>query len=156
MSRMSHNYFWKKQKEILDNCEITPALMQVEAHLYYPQAELRDFLSKERIATQACILGGRDNKAILKESVIEDLAQKCHKSPAQILLRWHTQMNIIVIPGSKTESHTKENINIFDYTSSDEDMTKIATVDKKQPFYGCNKETLKQFTTWRLDVERQE
>ncbi len=150
------NFNKKEIQEILDNCEIVPALIQVEAHPYYPQTELREFLAKEKIEIQAWYpLGGRDNKAILKEKVIEELAQKYQKSPAQIILRWHTQMNIIVIPGSKTESHIKENIDIFDFTLTKEDMIKIASIDKNQPFYGRDEEALKRFAIWRPDVDGQ-
>lgn len=150
------NFNKKEIQEILDNCEIVPALIQVEAHPYYPQTELREFLAKEKIEIQAWYpLGGRDNKAILKEKVIEELAQKYQKSPAQIILRWHTQMNIIVIPGSKTESHIKENIDIFDFTLTKEDMIKIASINKNQPFYGRDEEALKRFAIWRPDVDGQ-
>lgn len=62
-------------------------------------------------------------------------------------------LNVIVIPGSKTESHIKENTNIFDLTK--EDMMKIASINKDQPFYGRKEEVLKQFATWRPDVEGQ-
>lgn len=83
------------------------------------------------------------------------MALKYNKSPAQIILRWHTQMNIIVIPGSKTESHIKENIDIFDFTLTKEDMIKIASIDKNQPFYGRDEEALKRFAIWRPDVDGQ-
>lgn len=150
------NFNIKEIQEILDNCEVIPALIQVEAHPYYPQTELREFIAKEKIAIQAWYpLGGRDNKEILKEKVIEELAKKYQKSSAQIILRWHTQMNIIVIPGSKTESHIKENIDIFDFTLTEEDMMKIASIDKNQPFYGRDEEALKRFATWRPDVDGQ-
>ena len=150
------NFNKKEIQEILDNCEIVPALIQVEVHPYYPQTGLREFLAKEKIEIQAWYpLGGRDNKAILKEKVIEELALKYNKSPAQIILRWHTQMNIIVIPGSKTESHIKENIDIFDFTLTKEDMIKIASIDKNQPFYGRDEEALKRFAIWRPDVDGQ-
>ena len=64
-------------------------------------------------------------------------------------------MNIIAIPGSKIELHIKENINIFDFTLTDEDMKKIASIDKNQPFYVRSEETLKQFATWYPDVKGQ-
>lgn len=150
------NFNISEINEILNNCDVVPALIQVEAHPYYPQTELREFLSKEKIAMQAWYpLGGRDNKTILNEKVIEELSKKYQKSPAQIILRWHTHMNIIAIPGSKTESHIKENINIFDFTLTDEDMKKIASIDKNQPFYVRSEETLKQFATWCPDVKGQ-
>ena len=150
------NFNIQEIQEILDNCSVVPALIQVEAHPYYPQTELKKLLSKNNIVMQAWYpLGGRDNKSILKERVIEELADKYKKSPAQIVLKWHTQMNVIVIPGSKSEPHIKENIDIFDFTLTKEDMMKIASIDKNQPFYGRDEEALKRFATWRPNVEGQ-
>lgn len=150
------NFNIQEIQEILDNCSVVPALIQVEAHPYYPQTELKKLLSKNNIVMQAWYpLGGRDNKSILKERVIEELADKYKKSPAQIVLKWHTQMNVIVIPGSKSEPHIKKNIDIFDFTLTKEDMMKIASIDKNQPFYGRDEEALKRFATWRPNVEGQ-
>lgn len=150
------NFNIQEIQEILDNCSVVPALIQVEAHPYYPQTELKKLLSKNNIVMQAWYpLGGRDNKSILKERVIEELADKYKKSPAQIVLKWHTQMNVIVISGSKSEPHIKENIDIFDFTLTKEDMMKIASIDKNQPFYGRDEEALKRFATWRPNVEGQ-
>lgn len=150
------NFNIQEIQEILDNCSVVPALIQVEAHPYYPQTELKKLLSKNNIVMQAWYpLGGRDNKSILKERVIEELADKYKKSPAQIVLKWHTQMNVIVIPDSKSEPHIKENIDIFDFTLTKEDMMKIASIDKNQPFYGRDEEALKRFATWRPNVEGQ-
>ena len=150
------NFNIQEIQEILDNCSVVPALIKVEAHPYYPQTELKKLLSKNNIVMQAWYpLGGRDNKSILKERVIEELADKYKKSPAQIVLKWHTQMNVIVIPGSKSEPHIKENIDIFDFTLTKEDMMKIASIDKNQPFYGRDEEALKRFATWRPNVEGQ-
>ena len=125
------NFNIQEIQEILDNCSVVPALIQVEAHPYYPQTELKKLLSKNNIVMQAWYpLGGRDNKSILKERVIEELADKYKKSPAQIVLKWHTQMNVIVIPGSKSQPHIKENIDIFDFQLSEEDMKTITNMNK--------------------------
>lgn len=74
------NFNIQEIQEILDNCSVVPALIQVEAHPYYPQTELKKLLSKNNIVMQAWYpLGGRDNKSILKERVIEELADKYKK-----------------------------------------------------------------------------
>ena len=69
-------------------------------------------------------LGGRGNDSVLNEYVIKKLANKYGKSPAQIILRWHNQKGVIVIPGSKNPEHIKDNLNIFDFKLSEEDMKK--------------------------------
>lgn len=143
-------------KTILNNCEIKPALIQVEAHPYYPQDELNDFLKKENIVLQSWFpLGGRGNHSILEEPIIKQLAIKYHKSPAQIVLRWHTQKNYVVIPGSKTESHIIDNINIFDFTLTNEEMILIKSLAKDKPFYVRDEQALKYYETWHPDVEGQ-
>lgn len=150
------NFNIEEIQEILENCEILPALIQVEAHPYYPQEKLRAFLAKNKIALQAWYpLGGRDNKALLQEEVILQLAQKYQKSPAQIILRWHVQQDIIVIPGSKTPAHIQENIDIFDFALTKDEMLKIAAINKNEPFYHRDEETLKRFASWYPDVEGQ-
>lgn len=143
-------------KDILKNCEIKPALIQVEAHPYYPQDELNEFLKSENIVLQSWYpLGGRGNHSILEEPIIKLLADKYQKSSAQIVLRWHTQKNYVVIPGSKTKSHIIDNINIFDFTLTDEEMTLIESLKKDKPFYIRDENTLKSYEKWHPDVEGQ-
>ena len=85
-------------------------------------------------------LGGRDRygrggtATLFNDSTIQSLAKKYKKSPAQILLRWQLQAGNIAIPGSSNPAHIKENIKIFDFNLSDEDMKKIEALDKKQRF----------------------
>lgn len=150
------NFTIDEIKNLMANSEITPSLIQVEAHPYFPQTELKKFLKEYDIAIQAWFpLGGRDNKSILEDAVIVDLAEKYGKTPAQIILRWHTQMNHVVIPGSKTKAHILDNISIFDFEISEEDMQKIETLDKKQPFFIRSDEMLEQFASWCPDVAGQ-
>ena len=100
------NFKIDELSKLLEVCEIKPMINQVEAHPYYPQTELRKFMDKNDIAIQAWYpLGGRGNSSIINENVIKELAQKYAKTPAQIVIRWHIQKGIIVIPGSKTDSH---------------------------------------------------
>ena len=109
---------------------------QVEAHPYYPQTELREFMDKNDIAIQAWYpLGGRGNSSIINEAIIKELAQKYDKSPAQIVIRWHIQKGIIVIPGSKTDSHVIDNINVFDFALTEDDMKKISSLQKTEPIF---------------------
>ena len=100
------NFDVAQTQRILDECEVVPAINQVECHPYFPQTELKALLKEHDIALQAWYpLGGRGNDSIMGESLIQDLAQKHGKSPAQVILRWHVQQGHIVIPGSKTPSH---------------------------------------------------
>ena len=143
-------------ENLLAHCEITPALIQVECHPYFPQTELKELLDKHNIALQSWYpLGGRDNKSILEEPVVSELAEKHGKTAAQIIMRWHVQQDNIVIPGSKTPSHIDDNIDIFDFELSDEDMAAMATLDQGKPFYERTPDKIAYYATWHPDVEGQ-
>lgn len=150
------NFDVAQTQRILDECEVVPTINQVECHPYFPQTELKALLKEHDIALQAWFpLGGRGNDSIMGESLIQDLAQKHGKSPAQVLLRWHIQQGHIVIPGSKTPSHIAQNIDLFDFALTDEDMAQIDSLDKGKPFFEHNDEVLAGFLAYMPDVEGQ-
>ncbi|WP_347716472.1 aldo/keto reductase [uncultured Actinomyces sp.] len=150
------NFDVAQTQHILDECEVVPAINQVECHPYFPQTELKVLLAQHNIALQAWYpLGGRGNDSIMSEPLVQGLAEKYGKSPAQVLLRWHIQQEHIVIPGSKTPSHIAQNIDLFDFALTDEDMAQIDSLDKGKPFSEHNDEVLARFLTYVPDVEGQ-
>lgn len=150
------NFDVNQTQRILDECEVVPAINQVECHPYFPQTELKALLKKHDIALQAWFpLGGRGNDSIMGESLIQDLAQKHGKSPAQVILRWHVQHGHIVIPGSKTPSHIAQNIELFDFALTDEEMAQIATLDRGKPMNEHTEERLAEFAAFVPDVDGQ-
>ena len=150
------NFNEDEVKNLLAHCEVTPALIQVECHPYFPQTELKALLAEHDIALQAWYpLGGRDNGCIMDEPVIRELADKYGKSPAQVIMRWHVQQGNVVIPGSKTPSHIADNVDIFDFELTDDDMAAIATLDRGKPFYERTPEKLAHYTNWHPNVEDQ-
>ncbi len=147
------NFNENEIQEVLDKCEIKPTLIQVEAHPYYAQKDLRKILVKNNIVLQSWYpLGGRGNHSILDEPIIVELSKKYHKSSAQIILRWHIQMGFIVIPGSKSEGHIQDNINVFDFVLTDEEMNKINQLEKGTPFYGRKQENIDRYASWVPNV----
>ena len=150
------NFDVAQTQRILDECEVVPAINQVECHPYFPQTELKALLTEHNIALQAWYpLGGRGNDSIMAEPVVQGIAEKYGKSPAQVLLRWHIQQGHIVIPGSKTPSHIAQNIELFDFALTDEDMAQIDSLDKGKPFFENNDEVLAGFLVYVPDVEGQ-
>ena len=150
------NFNESEIEDVLAHCEIAPALIQVECHPYFPQTALKELLSKHDIALQAWYpLGGRDNKSILNEPVFAELAEKYGKTAAQVIMRWHIQQGNIVIPGSKTPAHIVDNIEIFDFELSGEDMAAIAVLDQGSPLYVRTPEKMEFYKTWHPDVEDQ-
>ena len=70
--------------------------------------------------------------ALLKDPVIVEIAQRLKKSPAQVIIRWHLQEGLSVIPGSKNPQHIMENVQVFDFALSDRDMQAIRALNKEQ------------------------
>ena len=115
--------------------EIAPQFIQVEAHPYCTQKELRETLDKYGIKLMSWYRLGHGDKSLLEEPVFAQLGKKYGKSPAQIILRWHTQMGFVVIPGSKNVDHIKDNLDIMDFKLTDEEMEQIAQLDKGMRYY---------------------
>ena len=150
------NFPQEKLREVLNACEIQPAFVQVEAHPYFPQTELKKFLKPLGTAVMAWYPLGHGDRSLLQEPVFGELAAKYGKSNAQIILRWHTQMGNVVIPGSKNVEHIRDNINIFDFTLTDEELAKIAALDKNTPYYEASEEKLNGFLQFAPDFDGQQ
>ena len=150
------NFDVAQTQRILDECEVVPAINQVECHPYFPQTELKALLTEHNIALQAWYpLGGRGNDSIMAEPVVQGIAEKYGKSPAQVLLRWHIQQGHIVIPGSKTPSHIAQNIDLFNFALTDEEMARIATLDRGDTIYHRTPELLDRYLHFVPDVDGQ-
>ncbi len=149
------NFEGKYIEELLQKCEIKPQVIQVEAHPYFTQDELRKILNKEDIKLMSWYPLGHGDSALMNEEVFKELGEKYNKTPAQIILRWHTQMGFIVIPGTKNVDHVRENFDIFDFKLTDEDMEKIAKINKNEKYYTRTDEMLEHFATWQPEYEKE-
>ncbi len=148
------NFEGEYLEEILKNCEIKPQVIQVEAHPYFRQEELRQVIDKENIKLMSWYPLGHGDSSLMKESVFQELGNKYHKTPAQIILRWHLDMGFIAIPGSKNTNHVRENFDIFDFKLSEEDMKKIESINKKERYYVRTEEALERFSKWQPEYEK--
>ena len=144
-----------KLKEIMNEAEIKPAFLQVEAHPYYQQKELKEYLEQFGTKLMAWYPLGHGEASLLEEKVFTELAAKYNKTPAQIILRWHTQVGNVVIPGSKSEAHIKDNINIFDFSLTEDELSEIAKLDKGVRYYTSTKEALQGYLAFAPDFESQ-
>ena len=147
------NFEGKPLEEILKICEIKPTVIQVEAHPYYPQNELKERTKKDDIHIQAWYPLGHGDRGLIEEPVFTKLAEKYGKSNAQIILRWHIQEGNIIIPGSKNPEHIKDNANIFDFELTDDEMNEIAKINKNQRYYIPNPELTASYATMELNPE---
>lgn len=134
------NYSVSKIETLLKICKIPPAMNQIEIHPENAQFDVVDWCKSHNIQVTAYSpLGSSDrpanfikegNPVPLKNPTIINLSKKYNKSPAQIILRWDIQRGIIPIPKSSNSERIKENINIFDFELSNEDMNDISKLDK--------------------------
>ncbi len=122
-------------QEAIDAMEVKPQMVQVEAHPYFPQTELKKLLKENDMGLMAWYPLGHGDKALLEEPVFGKLADKYGKTAAQIILRWHVQSGHVVILGSKNPDHIRDNFDIFDFVLTDEEIAEIAKVDKGVRYY---------------------
>ena len=121
---------------LLARATVVPAVNQIEVHPYFAQREVQDFAAEHGILTQAWSpIGGitfyRDGShgSTLNDPVIGDIATAHGKSPAQVMLRWGLQQGRSVIPKSTKPSRIAENINVFDFELSADELTAIDDLD---------------------------
>ena len=148
------NFEGKYLEELEKKWEIVPQFIQVEAHPYYTQSELRKTLDKYGIRLMSWYPLGHGDKALLQEPVFAKLGEKYGKTSAQIILRWHTQMGFAVIPGSRNVEHIRDNLNILDFTLTKEEMAEIAGLDRNVRYYHRTEAQLQQFAAWRPQFEQ--
>lgn len=149
------NFHDEKLRDILENAQIKPQVIQTEAHPYFPQTALREELKDNDIRIMAWYPLGHGDKALINEPVFAKLAEKYGKTPAQIILRWHTQMGFIVIPGSKNPDHVRENFEIFDFKLTEDEMKEIAAIDKGVRYYNATPEQEEAYASMTLDLDSQ-
>ena len=147
------NFEGKYIEELQTKWEIVPQFIQVEAHPYFTQKELRKTLDKYGIRLMSWYPLGHGDKSLMDEAIFVELGKKYGKTSAQIILRWHTQMGFVVIPGSKNVAHIKDNLDILDFTLTDDEMAEIARLDKNERYYHRTDAQLKQFAAWRPQFE---
>ncbi|KAM4618162.1 aldo-keto reductase family 1 member B1 [Polymixia lowei] len=129
-------------ERLLALSRVPPAVNQVELHPYLVQTDLINFCKSKNIALTAYSpfgsparppqlhRGDTDPEKLLEDPVLGDIARKHRRSPAQVLLRYHVQQGISVIPKSDKPHHILENTKIFDFSLTDEDMSSLRGLDR--------------------------
>ena len=127
-------YYIRETDCFLPEVSIKPALIQNEIHPYYQDSPVVEYIQNKGIAVQAWYpLGGRGyTGAMLDDPVLQEIAAAHRKSAAQVILRWDLQKGVAVIPGSGNPDHIRENISIFDFGLSEEEMKQIAALEKRE------------------------
>ena len=140
--------------ELQTKWEIVPQFIQVEAHPYFAQDELRITLDNYGIRLMSWYPLGHGDRSLIEEPVFAEIGAKYGKSPAQVILRWHTQMGFAVIPGSRNVDHIRDNLNILDFALTEDEMAAIARLDRGVRYYHRTDEQLVHFAGWRPSFER--
>ncbi|MFD6441722.1 aldo/keto reductase [Peribacillus sp. NPDC060186] len=133
------NFHVHHLEKLLANSEIKPVVNQIELHPLLTQVEIRDYCEKHEIKVEAWSPLGRGS--LIEEPTINHIAKKHGKSSAQVLIRWHLQHEIVVIPKSITPSRIEENAKVFDFSLSLNEMNQIDALNKNERF-GSNPDEL--------------
>ena len=128
------NFYDEDLKNILDICKINPVVDQIECYPYFPQNKLREQLKGINCYIEAYSPIGRGNKDLFNEKILVDLSKKYNKSVPQIILRWHLDKDNIIFPKSTNPEHMKDNLNIFDFKLTKEEINEIDKLEKNIDF----------------------
>lgn len=133
---LSNYYEPEDFDRLVDATTIVPALLQNETHLYHQSREMKEHISQYGTVMESWFpLGGRGQTQILfDDPTVVSIAEAHDKTSAQIILRWHLQAGNIAIPGSSNPDHILENLSIFDFSLSDEEMEQLTALDRNERF----------------------
>ena len=126
------NWYIEELTDFLPQVNITPALVQNEIHPYYQEQAVVPFIQEKGMVVQCWYpLGGRGyTKELLTDETITEIAGGHGVSAAQVILRWDLQRGVVVIPGSSNPDHIRENLDLFGFELTQEEMEQIAALDR--------------------------
>lgn len=128
------NWYVEELEEFLPQVSITPALVQNEIHPYYQENDVIPYIQEKGIVVQGWYpLGGRGHTAeLLGDETIVSIAQAHGVSSAQVILRWNLQKGVVVIPGSSDPEHIRENLDLFGFELTAEEMEQMNALDRDE------------------------
>ena len=126
------NFYSDRLVDIASFSRIKPMVNQVETHPFNQQVEAKKWMDKYGIQIEAWAPFGEGRGGLFENPALVEIAQKYKKTTAQVILRWHIQCGVVVIPKSTHKERMQENLNIFDFALDQADMKLISELDKKQ------------------------
>lgn len=123
------NFLPEHLDKIISETGVAPCMNQIELHPYFTQEEQRKYDGKHEIVTEAWSPIGRAN-SVLEEPAVKEIAAAHQKAPTQIILRWHIQLGSLPIPKAASRQHQMENIDIFNFALSSEEMDQISSLSR--------------------------
>ncbi len=125
------NFHPDRLMDLMVHNEVVPAVNQIECHPFHQQVETQAFLEEHKVQLEAWAPFAEGRNNIFHNEVLRALAEKHDKTIAQVILRWLIQRRIVVIPKSARKERMAENVNVFDFELSPEDVAAIAALDTK-------------------------
>lgn len=128
------NWYVEELESFLPQVTIMPALVQNEIHPYYQENDVIPYIQSLGITVQGWYpLGGRGHTAeLLGDATIKEIAEAHGVTSAQVILRWNLQKGVVVIPGSSNPDHIRENLDLFGFSLTDEEMARINALDRRE------------------------
>lgn len=126
------NFYPDRLVDIASFSRVKPMVNQVETHPFHQQTEAKKWMDKYGVQMEAWAPFGEGRGGLFENPVLAQLAEKYNKTTAQIILRWHIQRGVVVIPKSTHKTRMEENLQIFDFLLEPEDMSRISVLDKNQ------------------------
>lgn len=141
------NFYPDRLVDIASFSSVRPMVNQVETHPFNQQVAAKKYMDKYGVQIEAWAPFGEGRGGLFENPVLAEIAQKHKKTTAQVMLRWHIQRGVVVIPKSTHYDRMKENLNVFDFMLDEEDMAKIAALDKNESsfFSHCDPATVEWF-----------
>lgn len=126
------NFYPDRLVDLASFARIRPMVNQVEIHPYHQQTEALGWMKKYGVQPEAWAPFGEGRGGLFTDPVLTGIGKRYGKSAAQVMLRWHLQREVVVIPKSTHIERMQENLNVFDFSLTGEEMAAIGALDKKQ------------------------
>jgi diketogulonate reductase-like aldo/keto reductase len=146
------NFYPDRLADLCVNAKIIPAVNQVEIHPFFQQDEALKIMKEFGVQPQAWGPLAEGKHGIFTNEILTSIASKYGKTVAQVVLRWNVQRGVVVIPKSTRKERIEENLNIWDFALSDEDMANIAKLDlgHSEIIDHFSPETAKWLNGWKI------
>ena len=124
------NFLPDHVERIIGETGVTPAVNQVELHPQYQQRDLRTWHAERGIVLESYSPLGGEGAAVLREPAVTDIATRLGKTPAQVVIRWHLQQDLVVLPKTSNPRRVSENLDVWDFSLNESDMARLAALDR--------------------------
>lgn len=150
------NFYPDRLVDLVSFARIAPMVNQVEIHPYHQQTEALSWMEKYHAQPEAWAPFGEGRGGLFQDPTLAAIGRKYGKTVAQVVLRWHLQRGVVVIPKSTHKERMQENLNVFDFALTDAEMAVIAGLDKKQSaFFSHQDPNMVEWFVKMVDARRQ-